>query len=57
MTQSLLKLAGLDSKVPKFSTVNYTQKYVAATVMIKMTMTALFLLVTSTGITMLSKGV
>lgn len=56
MAQSLLKLAGLDWKVPDFSTVSRRQKHLAVTIGMQPTTTGLHLLVDSTGIKMLGEG-
>jgi len=53
MTQSLLRLAGLDSQAPDFSTVSRRQKHLAVTIGAHPTTTRLHLLVDSTGIKML----
>ena len=56
MSQSLLKLAGLNWQVPDFSTVSRRQKHLAVTIGAQPTTTGLHLLVDSTGIQMLSEG-
>src|SRR5476649_2361462 len=56
MTQSLLKLAGLDWEVPDFSTVSRRQKHLAVTITANATTTGLHLLVDSTGIKILGEG-
>lgn len=56
MTQSLLRLAGLDWQVPDFSTVSRRQKHLAVTIGARPTTTGLHLLVDSTGIKMLGEG-
>ena len=56
MTQSLLRLAGLDWQVPDFSTVSRRQKHLAVTIGAHRTTTGLHLLVDSTGIKMLGEG-
>ena len=56
MSQSLLKLAGLDWQVPDFSTVSRRQKHLAVTIGAHPTTTGLHLLVDSTGIKMLGEG-
>ena len=56
MTQSLLRLAGLDWQVPDFSTVSRRRKHLAVTIGARPTTTGLHLLVDSTGIKMLGEG-
>lgn len=56
MSQSLLKLAGLDWQFPDFSTVSRRQKHLAVTIGTEPTTTGLHLLVDSTGIKMLGEG-
>ena len=56
MSQSLLKLAGLDWQVPDFSTVSRRQKHLAVTIGAQQPTTGLHLLVDSTGIKMLGEG-
>jgi hypothetical protein len=55
MAQSLLELAGLDWRVPDFSTVSRRQKHLAVTIGAQPT-TGLYLLVDSTSIKMLGEG-
>jgi hypothetical protein len=55
MTQSLLKLAGLDWEVPDFSTVSRRQKHLSVTIAAQPTTTRLRRLVNNTGIKMLSE--
>ena len=56
MTQSLLKLAGLDWPVPDYSTVSRRQKTLQVAIGAVPTTTGLHLLVDSTGIKMLGEG-
>jgi hypothetical protein len=56
MAQSLLKLAGLDWRVPDFSTVSRRQKRLLVTIGAQPTITGLHLLVDGTGIKMLGEG-
>ena len=56
ITQSLLRLAGLDWQVPDFSTVSRRQKHLAVIIGAPLTTTGLHLLVDSTGIKMLGEG-
>jgi len=56
MTQSLLRLAGLDWQVPDFGTVSRRQKHLAVTIGAHPTTTGLHLLVDSSGIKMLDEG-
>jgi hypothetical protein len=56
MAQSLLELAGLDWRVPDFSTVSRRQKDLAVTIGAQPTTAGLHLLVDSTGIKMLGEG-
>ncbi len=56
MAQSVLKLSGLDWKVPDFSTISRRQKNLAVTIGAHPTTTRLHLLVDSTGIKMLGEG-
>ena len=56
MAQSLLELAGLDWRVPDFSTVSRRQKDLSVTIEAQPTTTGLHLLVDSTGIKMLGEG-
>ena len=56
MTQSLLKLAGLDWPVPDYSTISRRQKTLQVTIGAVPTKTGLHLLVDSTGIKMLGEG-
>jgi len=56
MTQSLLELAGLDWRVPDFSTVSRRLKHLSVTIGAQPTTTGLHLLVDSTGIKMLGEG-
>jgi hypothetical protein len=56
MSQSLLKLAGLDWQVPDFSIVNRRYKLLEVKIGVQQTTTALHLLVDSTGIKMLGEG-
>jgi hypothetical protein len=56
MTQSLLKLAGLDWPVPDYSTISRRQKTLQVAIGAVPTKTGLHLLVDSTGIKMLGEG-
>lgn len=56
MTQSLLKLAGLDWPVPDYSTISRRQKTLQVAIGAVPTNTGLHLLVDSTGIKMLGEG-
>lgn len=56
MTQSLLRLAGLDWPVPDYSTVSRRQKTLQVAIGAVPTTTGLHLLVDSTGIKMLGEG-
>lgn len=56
MTESLLRLAGLDWPVPDYSTVSRRQKTLQVTIEVAPTTTGLHLLVDSTGIKMLGEG-
>ena len=56
MAQSLLDLAGMDWRVPDFSTVSRRQKRLSVTIGTQPTTAGLHLLVDSTGIKMLGEG-
>jgi hypothetical protein len=56
MTQSLLRLAGLDWQAPDFRTVSRRQKHLTVTIGAQPTTTGLHPLVDSTGIKMLGEG-
>jgi hypothetical protein len=56
MTQSLLRLAGLDWPVPDYSTVSRRQKTLQVAIGAVPTTTGLHLLADSTGIKMLGEG-
>lgn len=56
MSQSLLKLAGLDWQVPDSSTFSRLQKHLAVTIGAQPTTTGLHLLVDSPDIKMLGEG-
>ena len=56
MTQSLLRLAGLDWPVPDYSTISRRQKTLQVVIGAVTTTTSLHFVVDSTGIKMLGEG-